>query len=457
MDKSRVSLANIKEVNGQKSVGLPVVPADAQHAKQKRAAEGQTALLAFGAEPFIVSPLTTDAATIAAQVPNLETDLMPLRGAKRVDLALEEAGELLRRAGSMEGEVILVTDGLERPDASRSAARELLADGFRVSVLGVGTETGAPIPVAEGGFLTDEQGAIELPRLEPDVLASVAAAGGGRYVTATAADADVEALIPADGGRRSASGVEQDARADQWREEGPWLLLVLLPVAVLGFRRGWLSPLVLLLLVAPPPPVLAFGWEDLWLRPDQQAANDFSAGEHARAAEQFRRPDWRAAARYEAGDYERALQTLETLEGTEASYNRGNALAHLGDYERAIAEYERALAEIPDHEDARHNRDLLQRLLAEQQRQQSQTDEPQSGQSQSDPDPSGQGQSGESGAQDSPQGAGDGGAGRPEPGQNQSEEGDGREGPSAHGEGQEDSASRGSAESGGPRGAASPA
>jgi Ca-activated chloride channel family protein len=360
----------------------------------ERAVEGQTALLAYGAEPYIVSPLTTDAATIAAQVPNLESDLLPVQGAKRTDLALEQAGELLRRAGSLRGQVILVTDGLERPDDARRAARRLLNAGYRVSVLGVGTEKGAPIPLAAGGFQTDDQGAIELLRLEPNVLASVSDAGGGRYVAAIPADSDVVALIPAGGGEASRFAAEEDGRAERWREEGPWLLLALLPLAALGFRRGWLSPLLVLVLVAPPQPVLAFGWDDLWQRPDQRAARNFAAGDHAEAAERFRRPDWRAAARYEAGDYAGAVQALAGLNGAEAAYNRGNALARQGNYEEAIGEYERALSDVPGHEDARHNRDLLQRFLDAQQQQQSDSSQSRAGGSGSEADPAGDGEQG---------------------------------------------------------------
>ncbi len=276
----------------------------------KRAAEGQVALLAYGSEPFVVSPLTTDSATIAAQVPSLETGLLPEAGDRRVDLVLEKAGELLRQAGSPEGEVILVSDGLDHPAAAQEAARKLRGEGYRVSVLGVGTSKGAPVPGADGGFLKDARGAILMPRLDGDALAALARAGGGRYVGLTPDDRDVQDLIPPEHLRRMRQAKRQDTRSDQWREEGPWLLLALLPIAALGFRRGWLSPLLLALFLVPPRPAQAFGWDDLWLRPDQQAARLMAAGKPAEASRQFKRPDWQAAAHYQAGDYKQALAAL---------------------------------------------------------------------------------------------------------------------------------------------------
>jgi Ca-activated chloride channel family protein len=338
----------------------------------RRFREGQTALVAYGTEPYVVSPLTSDAKTIAAQVPSLSTDLLPVHGPKRTDLALEKAGRLLRQGGSAQGQVILLTDALEQPAAALDAARQLRARGYRLSVLGVGSPAGAPVPLPDGGFLQDGDGAVLMPKLDSEVLQSLAAAGGGRYHTASLDDRDIEALVrEAPRGRTRAAA--KPVTADQWREEGPWLLLALLPLAAVAFRRGWLSPLLLLILIAPAPPADAYSWSGLWLRPDQQAARLLEQGQAQDAARSFQRRDWRAAAAYEAGDYQRALETLETIQDPEAWYNRGNTLARLGDYAKAIAAYDRALAQAPDNADARHNRELVRRLLEQQRHQASQT------------------------------------------------------------------------------------
>ncbi len=352
--------------------------------------EGQTALLAYGAEAFLVSPLTSDTATIAAQVPSLESGLLPVAGSKRTDLALAQAGELLRQAGAPNGEVILITDGLVHPTAAYEAVRALGKEGYSVSVLGVGSAKGAPVPLADGGFLKDADGAILLPKLDADGLSELARLGGGRYVTAGPDDRDVELLIPADQPGLTQGAEQQETKTDQWRELGPWLLLMLLPLAALGFRRGWLSPLLLVLFLLPPPDAQAFGWRDLWLRPDQQAARAFASGDPRQAAQTFQRPDWRAAAQYSAGDYSQALETLQQADDSESGYNKGNALAMLGELEEAIAEYDRVLTKDPQQTDARYNRELLQRLLDQQKQQQQDPSggQEQQAQNQSQSDPS---------------------------------------------------------------------
>jgi Ca-activated chloride channel family protein len=356
----------------------------------QRFREGQTALLAYGAEPFVVSPLTTDAKTIAAQVPELSTDLLPVHGPKHTGKALEEAGRLLHQAGAPRGQVILITDGLDHPAATLDAARKLHKQGYRLSVMGMGTIGGAPVPAPGGGFRQGSSGVTQLAKLDETALRTLAATAGGHYVRATPDDRDIEALVrdaPVD--RRAVTDKAESARADQWREEGPWLLLVLLPLAAAAFRRGWVSPLLLAILLVQPPPAEAFSWSDLWLRPDQQAARLLEQGNARDAADTFQRPDWRAAAAYEAGDFKNTLQTLNGMDSPAAWYNRGNALARLGTYDKALTAYDQALAENPDDADARHNRDLVRRLLEQQQQ-----------------SPNGQTQSGNSGNPNAPGGTG---------------------------------------------------
>jgi len=117
-------------------------------------------------------------------------------------------------------------------------------------------------------------------------------------------------------------------------------------------------------LVMPPLPAYAWSWDALWLRPDQRALRALADGEARQAAGQLADPRWRAAAHYRAGQYQLAYQALATQGGVEAHYNRGNCLARLGRYAEAAGEYEAVLSIDPGHADARHNRDLLARLLA---------------------------------------------------------------------------------------------
>ncbi|MGQ9658774.1 MAG: VWA domain-containing protein [Thermochromatium sp.] len=337
--------------------------------------EGQVGLIAFGPEPFLVSPLSADANTIAAQVPMLSTDLIPVPGARRTDRALEMAAEMLGRAGGGPGHVILITDGVGDLAGSLAAAHRLVAAGHRLSVLAVGTPEGAPVPRPGGGFEQDDTGALKIARLERDQLHKLAQAGNGRYLEASVGEADIQALIAA---TPRPTGYSEMAHltVDRWHEEGPWLLLLLLPLAALAFRRGWLVLALGAVLFLPPERVLAFDWSDLWWRADQQGARLLASGDPAAAAERFADPAWRAAASYRAGRFEQALEALAGLTDTTSEYNRGNALARLGRLKEAAAAYERVLAQAPDHADARHNLALVRQLLSKSPPQNDQSQQP---------------------------------------------------------------------------------
>ena len=320
----------------------------------------QTALIGYAGDAFVAAPLTDDVETVRNLVDALDPGIMPVAG-NAGGRAIEQAQRLIEQAGLADGEIILIADaaGSDGIDAARSAR----ARGFTVSVLGVGTRAGAPVPLPQGGFLQDSAGNIVLPRLDEDGLRALADAGGGRYATLAADRSDLDQLLT-DLRGSSVREREGEAASERFRDRGPWFLLALLPLALLSFRRGWL--LVVLVVAAPLPRAQAFEFADLWLRRDQQAAAALAEGEAGRARELARDPALRGSAAYRSDDYAAAADAFAAATGADADYNRGNALAKLGRYEEALAAYERALAADPAMEDAQANRDAVEEWLKRQ-------------------------------------------------------------------------------------------
>ena len=360
----------------------------------ERRSSGQTALVVYSSNAFTVTPLTTDVDTVAALVNSLGTDIMPSRGSYPV-AAINKGRRLLEQAGAGHGEVLLITDGGTSP-AAEKAAEELAGAGYTLSVMGVGTDEGAPIPIAGGGFVTDRSGNLAVPKLERRELQSLAAAGHGRFTTLTTDDRDLDILLSGVVDLKSAS--DESLATDQWQENGPWLLVFLLPIAAVAFRRGWMLVLVFAILPVAEP-VYAFGWDDLWLTKDQQGQRQLAEGNAAEAAELFEDPTWRAVANYLAGDYGDGAGGFAGQEDTDNLYNLGNALARLGEVGPAIGAYEQVLAIDPDDEDAQYNLDLLRQF---QDQQQSESGEGQDSSSQSgsgDQQSEGEGDQSQSGSQ----------------------------------------------------------
>ena len=322
-------------------------------------------LVVFAGDSFIVAPLTDDQATLLNLLPSLNTSTVPVVGS-RADRGLEKALNLLQRATINRGQVILIAD-----DAKQEAvavAQKIEKAGHRVDVIAVGTKTGAPVTLPDGGYLKNRSGEIVVPVPDFTALKKVAETGGGSYLKIGADERafnhlnQLKALFPEDEKESKFTG-------DQWLDRGPWLIIPLLLLAALSFRKGWLL-LILLTLLLPPKTALAFSWQDLWQKPSQQAAESFKKKDFTRAANLSRDPDWQAAALYRAGKFKEAAAALTTRDSSVSHYNRGNALAKSGDLQQALEDYDKALTIDPEMADAQSNRDLVEKLLQEQEQKQ---------------------------------------------------------------------------------------
>lgn len=334
----------------------------------KQRKDGQTALLVYSGAAFTVTPLTNDINTIDSQLAALTTDIMPSQGNNTASV-LEKAVALFKQTGLQSGQILLITDAVDI-DEALPAAKKL--DNFQLSVLGVGTEDGAPIALPEGGFLKDEQGSIVVTKLNVADLSALAQAGHGHYQTITADDHDIQSLLSTIDKPMQQQGKEDDnLMLEQWDDKGAWLLLLVLPLAALFFRKGLLV-IAFVLLLPLPKNSYAFDWQDLWQRPDQQALKAYQQQDYAKAAEKFENPDWQAAAHYKAGEYDKALKTYQSQAKQTADnfYNQGNALAQSGQLKEALAAYEQALKLDPNNADAIFNKDLVEKELEKQKEQQ---------------------------------------------------------------------------------------
>lgn len=226
--------------------------------------------------------------------------------------------------------------------------------------------------MAGGGFLRDAQGKMILAARDDAALRALAAAGGGRYAPMSADQTDIDALRAQL--KQSSRTAKTGQVGDEWQDRGPWLVLPLLLIVALAFRRGWLLVMPLILLPLWPSTASATTWQDLWKRPDQQAAQALKQGKPKQAQQLAHDPAWRAAAAYRAGDYAAAADALSKVPGTDAAYNLGNALARQGKYQQAIQAYDEALKLAPDNADATANRKAVEDWLRQQKSKQQKSD-----------------------------------------------------------------------------------
>ena len=366
--------------------------------------EGEMGLVAYAGDAFVISPLTEDAGNITTLIPSLSPEIMPVPGSDPL-LGIESAAELLTNAGYNSGMIYWITDGIEL-EQQQELQEYVASVPFTVNALTVGTSEGAPIRQQSGELLKDFTGSIVIPKLNESAVKGVVKTSGGRFESFTSNDNDIDALAAVsllDKGSSEEDEEESNLQGDQWKEVGPYLLLLLLPFAAFAFKRG-LVFIVLVGLLSPSivknahaaqnigtsqgaqsipsskmveestpatvnkPEPLAW-WQKPFMNDNQEALNKYQRGKYKDAVSQFNSEAWKASSLFKSGDYEGALNAYKNIPGAESLYNQGNALAKLGKLEEAIEKYEQALDEAPEFEDAKINKKVVEDLLKQQQQQ----------------------------------------------------------------------------------------
>lgn len=199
--------------------------------------QGQTGLIVYSGEPYIVSPLTEDTNTIASMVPDLSPDIMPTTG-NNLSAALTMAAQLLQQAGFTKGQIVVVASS-PADNTAIDTAKKQAQTGFATSVLAIGTEKNVPITLDNGQYLKDQTGAIVFSRLDATSLQQLAHAGNGNYALFTANNADVTQLSATQNNVAKFNVGKEKAKTNLWQDEGWWLVWLLLPLSLWAFRRGW--------------------------------------------------------------------------------------------------------------------------------------------------------------------------------------------------------------------------
>ena len=334
--------------------------------------DGQTALIAYAGEAFVVTPLTDDTDTISELLDSLDPDIMPATGSN-ADKALKKAGELMQQAGLSSGDILLITDGVDRNKAM-AAADEQSDLGYKTSVLAIATEAGAPIPTRQG-FLKDKSGQIVVPKLDASSLMAVASEGNGSFNKISNTNADITRWLDQQVEQEQPDTLDEFKENRQYMDEGPWLIAFVIPMLALLYRRGILMCLFLLPML--PHQANAFEWRDLWQNPDQQAWQALQDEEAEKAANLAENQALQATAAYRQGQFTKSAELFsgEDQNDLMSHYNRGNALAHSGDLEGALASYDQALLVDPNDADTLYNKQVVEDALQKQQQQDQQQEQ----------------------------------------------------------------------------------
>ncbi len=336
--------------------------------------EGMTGLVAYGADSYLVSPLTEDSQTLNNLITNLSPEIMPYQGkGSNLLAAVDQSIEMMKKSGHQQGDIIVLTDGISNQQLDK-VMNLVKGTKWRISLLGIGTKNGAPIELPSGQLLTDASGNTVVATLDSDPLVTLAQATNGVAQLIQSDNSDIETIA-----RLTKTPLEQvtqnsDTQVNSRANHGYWLLFPLVLFSLLCFRKGMFLALLLVLLPVDKS-MASTDVSNHLLSDDYTAHQQFEQKDYKAASEQFKSKQWKGAAQYKAGDYKGTIESLTGLEDTQSQYNLANALAQNGQLEEAKKKYESLLKTDPDMKDAKKNLDIVNKALEQKQQQQQQQDD----------------------------------------------------------------------------------
>lgn len=325
-------------------------------------------LVAFAADPHMITPITEDKETIRYLLPLLGTDLVYVQGS-RLSSALEMASKMLEAEPGNNKAILVISDGGFEDASAITTAKALGGKGIVVHAMGVGTQEGVPLQDHEGNVLK-HNGIPLLSKLEQEKLNEISKAGHGYYLETHDSKNDPTVVLD-ELQKRAEAQMELGKKNRFWEERFYVLLLPALPFVLWWFRRGALFALFFLFWV-PTVSLEAVSFSDYFKNSEQQGQEAMEREDYEGAASLFQDPYRKGVAYYRAGHFVEAEEMFRQSSREEvashAAYNLGTTLADQEKIQEAIDVYEALLKQWPDHIKAQENLALLKKMLKDQEK-----------------------------------------------------------------------------------------
>lgn len=136
----------------------------------------------FAGGAYVQLPLTSDYAAAKMFINEIETDMISNQGTN-IAAALGTSISMFSEEKTTKG-IILVSDGENHEENPDEVLNEIKAKNIQLSVLGIGTLQGGPIPInpkrPELGYKTNASGRTVVSKVDPAFIQSIASKAGGK-------------------------------------------------------------------------------------------------------------------------------------------------------------------------------------------------------------------------------------------------------------------------------------
>lgn len=306
-------------------------------------------IIVYAARPHLLVPATTDKKALRFYLDKLDTLVLPTLGSDPVAaLQLAEKQLLNHKDPSLPGMLLWLTDG-DIPSRQQVGLKkrvlQLTQAGLPLYILGIGTEDGEAVPVANqqsSPKWLEYQGKIVRSHLNSALLQQLGKTGKGGYSSVKDDESDWNSLYK--NGIASSSQSKASKEQQQWRELYVWALLpaVFLLFILVTLPRSLLVFLLILSLPSLKPAHADTAFEN--------GIKAYRSEDYGTAVKQFSSAVFRSKS-----DEERA-RTL---------HNLGNSYFQQGNYNAAIQVFRDALTYRPNHKPTLQNLALGETVQSE--------------------------------------------------------------------------------------------
>lgn len=144
-------------------------------------------IIAYSGSAFPVLPMTSDYAVAKMFLQTMNPGMISSQGTS-IDQAIDlAANNFFDKKDKTNKLLVIISDGEDHSDNAQNAAEDAQKLGLKIITVGVGTETGGPIPLKRNGvvesFQKDQDNQVVITKRNASVLAAIAkSTKGGGYV-----------------------------------------------------------------------------------------------------------------------------------------------------------------------------------------------------------------------------------------------------------------------------------
>ena len=141
-------------------------------------------IVVFAGESFVQCPLTLDYGAVKMFLDAVSTGWVERQGTALAD-AISRSAEAFRSQSRKHKVLVIISDGEDQEGDAVAAAKKAANEGIIIYTIGVGSESGVPIPVKRGSdnivYKKDKSGNLVMTKLNPLILEKIAIEGKGAY------------------------------------------------------------------------------------------------------------------------------------------------------------------------------------------------------------------------------------------------------------------------------------